>query len=544
MIAPAGLRAVITAAALATVGAADAPAQGSAPIRQRTVYEDLQMFSQVLNQIRVNHPDSMDTHALFMAAIEGMVAAADPHSYVIPYNRLSPEREKELRAGRLVPVPLTFRFVGGSPVVVSVAPGSKAAALDVVPGDELIAIDDAPVAARSADELDLVLAGPRNTTVSLRFERRRADGSIARLDRAVPREVVEPATAVPVAILLPEGTAVDEQAAPRGRPGYVRVTTFVHDRVADDLRDALDRLEKAGMQGLVLDLRENGGGRLDQAARIAGAFLPRGSIVYTTAGRKKETYDTIRVQRSFWSSERRYPIVVMVNAGTASASELVAGALQDHDRALIVGQSTFGKALMMQGFPLADGSVVMLVIGTVHTPCGRSIQREYRGITTREYYRASADERDVLSRPSCTTAGGRTVYGGGGIHPDVVLPHGVTPPWLSRILEQDLPLRWVPGFLDAGGAPFPDVEAMGADPSLRDEAIADFRAFAAQQGVEVPETPEASRALTRVLLLRIARVRWGEAGAYSLIAALDPAVRQAAGYLDQAAALEGPPDGP
>ena len=122
-------------AALILAGAAPAAGQESSPLRQRTVYEDLQMFSQVLNQIRVNHPDTLDTHDLFMAAIEGMVAAADPHSYVIPYTRFSPEKEEQMREGRLVPVPVSFRFIGGAPVVVSVAPGSKAAALDVIPGD-------------------------------------------------------------------------------------------------------------------------------------------------------------------------------------------------------------------------------------------------------------------------------------------------------------------------------------------------------------------------------------------------------------------------
>src|SRR5206468_8234966 len=119
--------------------------QGPAsPIRKRTAYEDLQMFSQVLNQIRVNHPDSIDTHELFMAAVTGMVHAADPHSYVLPATRLAPEKETAMRTGKLYPVPITFAFYGGSPGVVSVAPGSEAATLDILPGDELVAVDSQP----------------------------------------------------------------------------------------------------------------------------------------------------------------------------------------------------------------------------------------------------------------------------------------------------------------------------------------------------------------------------------------------------------------
>ena len=138
------------------------------------------------------------------------------------------------------------------------------------------------------------------------------------------------------------------------------------------------------MQRLILDLRDNGGGNVAEAAHVAGEFLPRGSIIYTSEGRKPEIADTGRVDRSRWSTERRYPMLVLVNAGTASASELVAGALQDHDRALIIGRPTFGKSLLMRGFPMADGSILELVIGHVRTPCGRVVQRQYRAITRRD----------------------------------------------------------------------------------------------------------------------------------------------------------------
>ncbi|PYO94272.1 MAG: hypothetical protein DMD60_14680 [Gemmatimonadetes bacterium] len=243
-------------------GVAQAQEGPASPIRKRTAYEDLQMFSQVLNQIRVNHPDSIDTHDLFMAAVRGMVHAADPHSYVLPATRLVPEKEAAMRAGKLYPVPIAFAFYGGSPVVVSVAPGSEAAKLDILPGDELVAVDSQPVQAESAEELDISLAGPKGSTTKLSLQRRRLDGSVVTVDRSAMRERAEETTAVPSAFML------------HAQVGYIRLTTFANDKAADDLHAALGRLEGRGMTRLVLDLRDNGGGSVAEAARVAGEFLP------------------------------------------------------------------------------------------------------------------------------------------------------------------------------------------------------------------------------------------------------------------------------
>jgi carboxyl-terminal processing protease len=510
--------------------ASDVEAQDTtrAPVRRRTAYEDLQMFGQVLNQIRVNHPDSVDTHELLMAAIDGMVRAADPHSYVIPAMRLEAGKEQQLLEGKLHPVPVTFTFVGGAPVVVGVAAGTAASAQDILPGDELVSVDGRPVRAESPDELDIVLSGPKNSTVTLELERRRSDGSLVRLERKVRRQRFEDASAVPVAMMLDSAT------------GYVRITTFSADRVADDLHAALERLEKEGLKRLLLDLRGNGGGRLDEAARVAGEFLPKGAIVYTAEGRKADVADTGRVGRSFWKSEKRYPMVVMVDDGTASASELVAGALQDHDRALIVGRPSFGKSLMMRGFPLSDGSIIVLVVGHVRTPCGRVVQRQYRSITRRDYYRLARAERDTAGRPSCRTASGRTVYGGGGIYPDVVFPEGEGAPlWLSRVGEQELTLGWVGGYVGANAASLGSLDGFARAAVLPAAALVDFRAFAERQGVSIPAGAEADGLLQRLLVRAVAYAKWGEAGIHRVEAVMDPEVRAAAATFGRAAEVLG-----
>lgn len=492
----------------------------AAPVtRPRTAAEDLQLFSQVFNQIRVNHPDSLDSHRLFMAAIQAMVQATDPHSYIIPAARLVRGKQEEYNAGRLHPVPIDFTFVGGSAVVANVHPGTEARRRDILPGDELVAIDGAAVRAESPLELEITLAGPRNSNVTLSLERRQADGSFARLERVVKRERGDAESAVPAVLMLDD------------RTGYIRIITFAGERTSEDLRQALRRLDSRGMARLILDLRQNGGGIVNEASDIASEFLPNSAIVYTSESRRAAP-DTGRVRRAV-RMQTGVPIIVLIDAGTASASELLAGALQDHDRALIVGQPSFGKSLMMRGFPLSDGSVLMLVVGQLRTPCGRIIQRQYREITARNYYRMAEAERDTVGRPSCRTKGGRTVYGGGGIYPDVRTP----PPaplteWQRRVNALDLPLAWVGGYITQQGAALGTLDAFAARPVLADGAADAFRAFAQERGVTIPRSAEDDARLERSLVLTVAAAKWGNAGLFTVEARIDPDVRNALQYFD------------
>ncbi len=503
------------------VTAQQTPTPAPAPvIRPRTAAEDLQLFSQVFNQIRVNHPDSLDSHRLFMAAIQAMVQATDPHSYVIPAARLTPGKEDELRAGRLHPVPIEFSFIGGSAVVSAVYAGTDARRRDILPGDELMLIDGQPMRAESALELEIALAGPRNSTVALTFERRQPDGTYARLDRTVKRERFDEESAVPAALMLDDST------------GYIRITTFMGERIASQVRNAVNSLENRGMRRLMLDLRQNGGGSVDEAAAIASEFLPSGSVVYTSESRRAKP-DTGRVRRIV-RQQVTLPMIVLQDDGSASASELVAGALQDHDRALIVGQPSFGKSLMMRGHPLSDGSILVLVIGHLKTPCGRVIQRQYRGLTARNYYRLAAAERDTVGRPSCTTVGGRRVFGGGGIYPDVRLPlQPPSPLWARRADELDLKLSWAGGYVSQQGAALRNAEEFAQKASLADGAADAFRAFALERGVTIPRSEADDAYLTRMLLSAVAFAKWGNPGLYHVEARLDPDVNRALQYFGE-----------
>lgn len=509
------------ASALPRAASAQQPAPNPAPVlRARTAAEDLQLFSQVFNQIRVNHPDSLDSHRLFMAAIQAMVQAADPHSYVIQAARLDPKKEEEFRNGRVYSVPIDWNFVGGSAVVANVRSGTDARRRDILPGDELVAIEGQPMRAESALELEIMLAGPRNSEIALTFERRAPDGSYSRLERKVKRERYDEESSVPAALMLDDST------------GYIRIITFGGERTANQLRLAVDRVAGWNARRLVLDLRQNGGGIIDEALGVSSEFLPNGTIVYTSETRRTAP-DTGRVRRVM-RPHRTWPMVVLVDDGTASASELLAGALQDHDRALIVGRPTFGKSLMMRGFPLSDGSALMLVIGRVRTPCGRLIQREYRGVNAQKYYRMASAERDTVGLPTCKTFGGRTVYGGGGIFPDIRLPRpAAEPEWVRRLEQLDLPMQWAGGYVTANAATLTDLNEFGKSVRFAPGAEAAFRAFATERGVTIPDTPEAERQLARILGSAVAFAKWGLQGLFTVEAYQDPDVRGSLKYFSE-----------
>jgi carboxyl-terminal processing protease len=229
--------------------------------------------------------------------------------------------------------------------------------LDILPGDELVAADGQPIAAESPDELDLALAGAPKSSVQLEFLRRRLDGSLVRLQRTVRRERVDEESAVPVAIMLDSAT------------GYVRVTTFEGDKVADDLHSALGKLEDRGMHALVLDLRGNGGGLLDEAVLNASIFLPKGEVVVTTNSRTQGH----AVYKTKGDNLPPMPIVVLIDRNTASAAEILTAALADDAGAKTVGTRSYGKGVFQQEIGLSNGGALKLTVGEYFTPNGENL---------------------------------------------------------------------------------------------------------------------------------------------------------------------------
>jgi carboxyl-terminal processing protease len=283
--------------------------------------------------------------------------------------------------------------------------GSPAARAGLRYGDRIVEVDGVKMTGKSSLEVRDKIRGPRNSTVKLTLERS-ADKQLQKVD--IVRDAV-PQPSIPDAYMLKPGV------------GYIDMTRGFNYTTTDELLDALDRLHQRGMTSLVLDLRNNPGGFLDQAIHVAEVFLRNGQLILTQKGRngyRDNTYE------SHNNAPDPTPLVILINENTASASEIVAGAMQDHDRALIVGQTSFGKGLVQSIIPLEYGAGLTLTSAKYFTPSGRLIQRDYSNGGFYDYYTHGAGVGREPASPSKPTGPetktdtGRAVYGGGGISPD------------------------------------------------------------------------------------------------------------------------------
>ena len=462
-------------------------------VTAQSAYEQLQTFSGLLSQIRLNYVDSVTTQHLVRGAIEGMLQSLDPHSYFLAFDQAA--RLGAWRSGRLAATGIIIDVVDGSITVQTVYPRSPAARAGVAPGDRILTVNDSVVEGQSAAAVQSKLVGERGSRVRLLLERG-------------PR--FEPET-VSVRVrneeIRPQSVSVARTLAPHG-VGYVRLEEFM-ERSADEVRQAVDRVARTQPRRLILDLRGNPGGLVTAAVDIASLFLPEGQLVFKTSGRRRDVAQDYRTTRN--GPFRDMALIVLIDENSASASEALAGSLQDHDRALVLGRRSFGKALMQRGFEVPpQGDVVFLTVGHILTPSGRLIQRQYRGLSEAQY-RSDAGHSGADTVVYRTTAG-RPVRAGGGIRPDSALP---APP--------QLPVWWVvaadSGFLTAVA----DSVAQGLQPG--DAAReAWFGAPAEWQSRLLP--PVMARAHTRLgvrgepdsalaarmarnLAARVAEVRWG-----------------------------------
>ncbi len=484
-------------ALLACTAPATARAQGSA-------YEQLQSFSGVLSQIRANYVDSVETGALVRAAITGMLESLDPHSYYV--SRADFERRAAWLDGRLGATGINLEDGDDGPVVLSVEPGSPAARAGVLPGDRVVAVDDSSTAGLRARRVELRLIGEKGSKVRLRLERG-------------PR--LEPAT---LAVNLKRATLEPRVVQP-GRlvgaaTGYVRLAEFTP-RAPDELRQAIRDLQGKGAKQLVLDLRGNPGGSVEAMIAIASDFLPRDTVIFRAQGRKKSGLELVRVTKA---GDFRMPLVLLVDEGSASASEMLAGALQDHDRALIVGRRSFGKALMQAPFPLPNGDVVWLTIARVGSPSGRIIQRRYTGLVGAQYFeRAGTGGAESDTMPEFHTDHGRLVRGGGGIRPDVLRPAAELPTWFSVAADTGLVVQVADSVAQAQPVAGKDAWLAGGPDRWDREVVVPFltRVRAALGVTAEPDAALRAR-LGRILASRVAEVRWGPDAAEEFRLRTDP----------------------
>src|SRR5258705_251513 len=390
----------------------------AARAQQRAAYEELQTFSGVLNHIRLNYPDSVSYTELVAAAIRGVLRSLDPHSYYV--SRLEWQRRNALERGELFTVGLTVEDVEGVPTVLTIVPRSPAAKGGVLPGDGIVAVNDTAVAGLEIQTLELRLAGERGSKVRLLLERgpRLEPDTFSVTLKRNPFEV----HSVSIVRMVDSIT------------GYIRLDDFMGN-ATEEMHDGLGTLRDRHAKRIILDLRSNPGGVVVSAVEIASQFLRQNSVVFRTRGRKRDTDTTYVTRRD--GAFRDIPLIVLIDERSASAAEALAASLQDHDRALLVGRRSFGKALMQSVFLLPSGDNIWLTIGHVLTPSGRFIQRRYHGIAYEQYLSfagKSGAEEDTTT--IYKTDAGRPVRGGGGIVPDVVVPiTAPLPVWWSAAAD-------------------------------------------------------------------------------------------------------------
>jgi carboxyl-terminal processing protease len=375
--------------------------------------KDIQKFREVLTLVEQEYVDEAKTNELVDDAIGHMLTKLDPHSTYIPASDREAANE-DLR-GNFEGIGIEFNIFQDTLVVVAPLSGGPSEAVGLQSGDRIIKVDDKVIAGIGLSSADVFkfLKGPKGTEVKIEVSR---------------RGVAEPIQYTIVRDKIPQ-SSVDVSYMIDSEIGYIKVSRFAA-TTYDEFMAAMDSLKSKGMKKLILDLQGNPGGYMGQAIDIADEFLPAGEkIVFTKGKDARNNTEAITTNKGEFE---KGDLIVLVNEGSASASEIVSGALQDNDRALIVGRRTFGKGLVQSPFDLNDGSELRLTISRYYTPSGRSIQRPYHD--KEEYYQEvyqgrfqngeffHADSVKFNDSLKYQTKNGRTVYGGGGIMPDYFVP--------------------------------------------------------------------------------------------------------------------------
>jgi carboxyl-terminal processing protease len=382
--------------------------------RAENVYVKVHLFQEVVDRVESSFVEEVDPGRLYDSAIEGIIEELDdPYSSFLAAKDFEDLRIQGIE-GDYGGVGLEVIHRNGWVTVVSPMPGLAGARAGIRAGDQFFEIEGVAADTMSTDQAVAILRGKPGTAVSVKMLRPGVDEPVP---FTLTREVIQ-LRAVPFATILGDGIA------------YVPLQSVLESS-AQEMRTALDSLRGAGMQRLILDLRGNPGGVLDQGIEVSDLFLEPGSAIVETRGRAREQNAVYKA-----SQPDRYagiPLVVLVDGGSASASEIVAGALQDNDRAVLVGESTFGKGLVQSLYKLSGGNVLRLTTARWYTPVGRSINKEHDPQARQEQHQTLgisgqfAVGPDVEGRPTYTSVGGRSLFGGGGIAPDVfVMPDTLT----------------------------------------------------------------------------------------------------------------------
>ncbi|QLH54497.1 MAG: Carboxy-terminal processing protease [Candidatus Kapaibacterium sp.] len=488
------------------------------------IYQQIKKIDRVLNIVVKNYLEPVDTQKLTEAAIKGMLNELDVHSVFISAEEM--KRVTEDFQGSFEGIGIEFDVINDTIVVVSPIPGGPSEALGIRSGDKIVKIDGKDAIGLSRSEVPKKLRGPKGTIVKVDIKR---EGVKDLLQFSIKRDKI-PLNTVDAAFMV-EGTDI----------GVIVVNRFAS-TTHEELVSALEKLTKLGMKKLILDLRGNPGGYLNQAFLMAEEFIKRGDTIVYTKGRLPE-FDEVYVS-SGSSPYVNLPLIVLINSGSASASEIVSGAIQDLDRGLIVGETSFGKGLVQRQYEIGDGSAFRLTIAKYYTPSGRSIQRpykdkdKYRHLVGRfeleegsyiydgyqkiiqqvkrinDSTKNAKDRINIDSLPIYYTRSKRIVFGGGGITPDYIIKSDTITRMTAEIRRENLFFEYIDKNLmpevERIKRTYKDFKDFKKNYSISEQTLNDFKDFVQKKGIQVnPKDWETDKEyISTYLKAQLARVVW------------------------------------
>jgi carboxyl-terminal processing protease len=472
-------------------------------------------FTRVLSVVQRNYADPVDTDkVIYDGAIPGMLHVLDPHSNFFDPKQYALFREEQ--EGKYYGVGMIVEQRDNQTVVQAPFVNSPAYKAGIRPGDTILKVDGKTCTGLTTNQVADMLKGAKGTPVHITLGREGWDKPIE--VTVVRDEIPRP------------GVEYSEMVKPG--IGYVHVSTF-NETTDDDLKAALKQLDWSKLDGLVIDLRDNGGGLLNQAVGMADLFLDKNELVVSHHGRSSPERPYYAVMGNQGID---VPLVVLVNGQSASASEIVSGAIQDHDRGLIVGETTFGKGLVQTQFPLSEDTALLLTTARYYTPSGRLIQRNYKNVTLYDYHY----NPQRPSKPDVKlTDTGRQVFGEGGITPDVTVAEP-KPDGFQELLEERGVLYPQPaGVGDFARYYLGENRQVTKDFEVDDAVLADFQKYLTQQ--HIPFTPDQIQQNTPWLKWEIKReiftTVFGLDAGYKVQLDNDPQLQKAIESLPQAKAL-------
>lgn len=398
-------------------------------------------FGDILKYTEDYYVDKVDSKKLVEDAVKGMFDGLDPHTvYISPKEQ---KTEEESFRGNFEGIGVEFQIVNDTITVVSPITSGPSETVGIMSGDRFVKIDGKNCIGWKNEDVLKNLRGKKGTTVELTVFR---PSNRTTTNFKITRDKINL-------------YSVDASLLYDNETGYINLTHF-SETTTDEMKTALQDLSSRGMKRLVLDLRNNPGGYLTQASNVADLFLDDDKLIVYTKGRVSEFDEDFRAKKTY--PYEKIPLILLVNRGSASASEIVSGAVQDWDRGLIIGETTFGKGLVQRPIEFSDGSAVRITIAKYYTPSGREIQRNYKDkkkyyeevMTREENDTANVDhktERDS-TKPKFKTKNGRTVYGGGGITPDYIIEPGKISDYSVELRKNNVYYQFIRKYLDQNGA--------------------------------------------------------------------------------------------